>query len=413
MVNQEAFRNHLREALNHLHDPDRLERSPLAALFGVGGRLSAYGEIQDILTAAISAMRPGGQVPPSSRAWHIFELLHCRYVQEMSAPQVAHQLGLSVRHLHREQVAALNVLGKHLWRQFDLGRVDADVSSGALDPQQFPDTVLLENELLWLRDGSPQGPADLSELMKAAVQLGAPLAERHGVRVTYAMPDSIPGLAVHPVGLKQVLLSLITAAIQCAPRGQVELSVRQTGWDVAVELSCPGSRSVPHGASEAGPSALAGAAELARLCGMRLWTSPEGDPLAAQLVAPVYQGVVVLAVDDSKDALRLMERYVVGTRYRLIGERDPERALAMAESLRPGIVVLDVMMPQVDGWRVLGRLRSHPATSHVPIVVCTILDQEELALTLGAVACLRKPVTQQAFLAALDEQVAPPAPVSG
>ena len=173
--------------------------------------------------------------------------------------------------------------------------------------------------------------------MKAAVGLAAPLAERHGVRVTYAVPDSIPGLAVHPVGLKQVLLSLITGAIQCASEGHVDLSARQTGWDVAVELSCPVSQSEPHRASRAGWSALAGAAELARLCGMRLWTSPEGDPLGAQLVAPVYQGVVVLAVDDSEDALRLMERYVVGTRYRLIGERDPGRALAMAESPGQGV----------------------------------------------------------------------------
>lgn len=413
MASQEAFLEHLREALNHLHDPDRLGRSPLARRFGIGGRLSTYGELQDILTGAILAMRPTGQVPPGSRAWRIYELLHCRYVQEMSAPQVAHQLGLSVRHLHREQAAALDALGQHLWRQFALARTEEVASPGARDLQEPPGTSSLEDELLWLRDGPHEGPADLPELLGAAVELAAPLAERHGVRVSYAVPEPIPGLAVHPVGLKQVLLSLITAAIRCAPGGHVELSVKQPGWDVAVELSCPGSQPAPHRASEAGSSALAGAAELARLCGMRLWTSAEGDPFAAQLVAPAYQGVVVLAVDDSKDALRLLERYVVGTRYRLIGERDPERVLAMAESLRPGIVVLDVMMPQVDGWRVLGRLRSHPATSHVPIIVCTILAQEELALTLGAAACLRKPVTQQAFLAALDEQVAPLAPGSG
>ena len=63
-------------------------------------------------------------------------------------------------------------------------------------------------------------------------------------------------------------------------------------------------------------------------------------------------------------------------------------------------------MPQVDGWEVLGRLRQHPLNSHIPTIVCTILAQEELALSLGASAFVRKPVTRQAFLAALDRQIA-------
>jgi CheY-like chemotaxis protein len=62
-------------------------------------------------------------------------------------------------------------------------------------------------------------------------------------------------------------------------------------------------------------------------------------------------------------------------------------------------------MPQTDGWRVLSQLRQHPLTSHIPVIVCTILVQEALALSLGACAFLRKPVTRQAFLAALDRLV--------
>jgi CheY-like chemotaxis protein len=68
--------------------------------------------------------------------------------------------------------------------------------------------------------------------------------------------------------------------------------------------------------------------------------------------------------------------------------------------------MVDVMMPQVDGWEVLGQLREHPLSSHIPIVVHTILAQEELALSLGASAFLRKPVTRQDFLAALDRLIA-------
>ncbi|NIV31704.1 MAG: response regulator, partial [Anaerolineae bacterium] len=76
------------------------------------------------------------------------------------------------------------------------------------------------------------------------------------------------------------------------------------------------------------------------------------------------------------------------------------------EEFSPQVILLDVMMPQIDGWEILGRLRQHPLTSHIPTVVCTILAQEELALSLGASAFVRKPVTRQVFLAALDRQIA-------
>ena len=406
MVSQEAFLEHLRDALNHIHDPDRLGRSPLASLFGVEGRLSAYGELQDILTSAITAMRPGRQVPPSSRAWRIYELLVCRYLQEMSATQVAHQLGLSIRHLHREQAAALDALGQHLWNEIPFPRAGSPPGHVDADAPAEPESTSLEDELTWLRGDLQEGPTELRQVLAAAVELAAPLAERHGVGIRSQTPDSIPMLAVHPVGLKQVLLSLAATAVHAANGGLVLISVRPAGWNVTIELSCPASAPMEAVMDAEGALALRssidGAADLARLCGMRLWTSEPCDPFAVQLVAPALQGALVLAVDDNEDALKLLDRYLAGTRYRLMAESDPERAMDAATSLRPAAVVLDVMMPQVDGWRVLGRLRSHPATSRIPVIVCTILAQEELALSLGAAACLRKPVTQQRFLRTLD-----------
>jgi CheY-like chemotaxis protein len=65
-----------------------------------------------------------------------------------------------------------------------------------------------------------------------------------------------------------------------------------------------------------------------------------------------------------------------------------------------------VMMPNVDGWELLGRLRQHPSTADIPVLVCTILPQETLALSLGASAFVRKPITRQVFLSALDHQLA-------
>ncbi len=71
------------------------------------------------------------------------------------------------------------------------------------------------------------------------------------------------------------------------------------------------------------------------------------------------------------------------------------------------MILLDVMMQHVDGWQVLSDLRQEPTTSHIPVIICTILPVEGMALSLGANAFLQKPVSQQQFLHALDEQCQP------
>jgi CheY-like chemotaxis protein len=118
----------------------------------------------------------------------------------------------------------------------------------------------------------------------------------------------------------------------------------------------------------------------------------------------------VLVVDDNADTLQLLQRYLSNSRYRFNGTSDPQQALQLAEELAPKAILLDVMLPDVDGWELLGRLNEYPETSDVPVVVCTILPQEQLALSLGAAAFIPKPVSRSELLATLDRLLgqAPP-----
>ncbi len=65
------------------------------------------------------------------------------------------------------------------------------------------------------------------------------------------------------------------------------------------------------------------------------------------------------------------------------------------------MLVLDVMMPETDGWSLLAQWRHHPATQAIPVAVCTILPQQELSRVLGAKLFMQKPVTQEQFLETL------------
>jgi len=62
-------------------------------------------------------------------------------------------------------------------------------------------------------------------------------------------------------------------------------------------------------------------------------------------------------------------------------------------------------MPQDNGWMVLARLKQHPLTMNCPVIICSVLPQETLAMTLGASGYLKKPFTREAFLQVLEQQI--------
>lgn len=107
-------------------------------------------------------------------------------------------------------------------------------------------------------------------------------------------------------------------------------------------------------------------------------------------------------VDDNHDLLELFQRYTAGTRYHLVGTSDPAQVIPLIERYAPRAILLDVMMPTIDGWQLLGQLRQHLATQSLPVVICTIVAQEELAFALGASDFLHKPVSRAGLLQVLD-----------
>jgi CheY-like chemotaxis protein len=407
ILTNDQFLKHLRDALNHLYDPDRLRQSPLATLFGVGDRFDTPARLQCILTEAIESLESEADEAPRSRSRRIYDLLLYRYVQQFSQQEVANQLGLSVRHLRREQHAALEVLACRLWEQFHLEtklRGDADVAvvQGASGDSTGGPSV--NDELAWLRDAPPER-SDLDQTLTAVQDLVQPLAVQHEVHLEITLADTLPNLAVHPVALRQILLNLLSLAIRQTD-DQVCILVRSLRWEVEIHVQCAKSSSGSPPVWGGEDSSLDMARRLVRLCGGMLTTSDDKSTFEVTLVLPALEQLPVLGIDDNADTLQLLRRYTANTRYRFIGVQDPEQALGLAEQFSPQIIVLDVMMPQIDGWEVLGRLRQHPLTSRLPIIVCTILAQEELALSLGASALVCKPITRQDFLSALDQQVA-------
>ena len=81
---------------------------------------------------------------------------------------------------------------------------------------------------------------------------------------------------------------------------------------------------------------------------------------------------------------------------------DDESGLQAAQELAPAAILLDILLPGLDGWEVLRRLRGDAVTRPIPVMVITIVDSASLGLALGAVDYFVKPVSRETLLAALS-----------
>jgi two-component system cell cycle response regulator len=116
----------------------------------------------------------------------------------------------------------------------------------------------------------------------------------------------------------------------------------------------------------------------------------------------------ILVVDDIPINVKLLEAKLLVEYYDVITANDGETALAMAESEAPDIILLDVMMPGIDGYEVCRRLKANPKTVHIPVVMVTALNQPKdriMGLEAGADDFLTKPPNDIALFARISSLV--------
>jgi GAF domain-containing protein/DNA-binding response OmpR family regulator/HAMP domain-containing protein len=119
----------------------------------------------------------------------------------------------------------------------------------------------------------------------------------------------------------------------------------------------------------------------------------EIKPVEAPRIAADPNGsATVLIVDDDPAARELLTAALKGAGYRLVHATGGAEALAMARTIRPDAITLDVMMPKPDGWDVLGALKADAELCDIPVIIVTVAPDRGVGLSLGAVEVLTKPV---------------------
>ena len=115
---------------------------------------------------------------------------------------------------------------------------------------------------------------------------------------------------------------------------------------------------------------------------------------------------VILVVDDIATNVTFMKALLKGKNYEVMDAYSGKEALQLAEERVPDVIILDIMMPVMDGYEVLARLRANEATKHIKVVMLSALsDSKDIknAMDLGADEYLTKPVFAKKLYQVLDK----------
>jgi CheY-like chemotaxis protein len=111
---------------------------------------------------------------------------------------------------------------------------------------------------------------------------------------------------------------------------------------------------------------------------------------------------MVVLIDDDPSMQELLERSLGKRGIRVRGALNGVEGMRLVRELSPDAIVLDVMMPGMDGWTVLTELKNDLELAHIPVVMLTIVDQRELGIMLGAAEYLLKPVDPDRLTSVLE-----------
>lgn len=396
----------LRDALGHLYDPSYTPPPPLCLALGQSPTVGAQ-PIRDALIQAIHDLEPGKEVPPQTRAWRIYDLLYYRFIKGLTQEETAALLGLTSRHIRREQGEALRVLAERLFKNRfreqppetpPPSAPPARALESANGTTPTNERTQVRREMAALQESAPDQLSPVAETIERTIHLAGPLLADANTRLRLTPDVALPAnlqAAIHPSALRQLLIHMLTLLAEGLSGGEIALAAHAEGEWVVIHIAA--DRPV---CAQALQDMLI--SEILATTGGTMTQSPD-DPATIHIALPRVMTARVLLVDDNLDLVHVYRRYTAGTRYELVHTSHGSEVIPLVEQQHFDLIVLDVMLPDIDGWEVLTTLRQHPVGRKIPLVVCSVVREEELALSLGASGFLAKPVRPRQFLQALNQ----------
>lgn len=405
----------VRSVLLHLYDNAFLQNHPLTALWAggqAGDRLTHAQDLRRILLDSIERLRP--QSAAHGDAARAYAVLTYRCVDGLTIEEIEQKLGLSRRQTYREFTKGIEAVSNQLQDLLAARTppLPAITSAPVEAKEELSRRELAEAELARLGREVRCETLHLADVVTGVCKLLEARLQRRAITIQSTGMEYLSPVLADRTLLRQALLNLLSYAVDAMPDGatleisaqeapaSIRLLVHQADDEVMAnrQLNPP-----PH---REGVGLTVAQSLIAAQNGALSFDSAQGR-WSAGIVLPAALTPTILVIDDNRDLIELFQRYLAGHRVVVAGAGSGEEAAALLRQVSPQAILLDVMMPHQDGWDVLQRLRQDIALAETPIIVCSVLREHDLSLSLGASDTLVKPVSQPALLDVLRRWLGP------
>ena len=311
----EQFEQLLRETLTNLYNPSHHPDSLIWQAVDLTP-LDGKEKFNVALIQAIEDLKPASDVPLSSRANRLYELLSFRYVHGHTQAETAVHLGLSPRHLRREQQEAIHLLARSLWRdeivdQLTLEKVKSDIKQSDVIPGKMKRRFQIQQELSSLHQSAPDAVADVAKVIRGAVSLGKVLAKNYHVELIGNSVSEEWIAQLHPSVLNQIILKSVEVMVsQMSNGGLIEIGAKQAGNNIIITVngnpiltdSLPSSEFI-----ETTLNSLGG----------DFYVHQSGQHVSLEIKLLSAEKIIVLVVEDNDDLVHFYRRCAAGTKFHI------------------------------------------------------------------------------------------------
>ena len=401
----ETIEQELRHALGHLHDPSYQPPDVLYALIGCDS-LSGPVSVQSALIRSIDDLKPATGLPASAQSAQSYDVLLNRFVLGLTQEEATDRLHLSLSSLRRAQRVGVHTLTRLLWECNETRLRALEHHSRQTPAEGLPGDENVhaqatdwlgqaEHELASLQAAAPDAVSDVATTIAGVLELEKALGlqKQVGLKIEFVQPGLSAKL--HRSVLRQILITALRRLAEYAVEEPIRIYAGLGDGDVQITISA--TLSPDHQ-----PTVQDLVGDILIPEGVSVAASIKGIHVFLRVEMPSVGKINVIVVDDNPDMARFFRRATEGTRYRIVHLQQGAELFDSIAVARPDVVVLDVMLPDVDGWELLLRLHEDPETRTIPVIVCSVVREGELAISLGASSYLPKPVRRREFIQALD-----------
>jgi CheY-like chemotaxis protein len=387
----EEFSHSVSDALSQLYDSVALQSHPLGRVLfpGETNPLRRCQLLRKTLLDAIHSLEPGPGVPGGAPDRRLYRLVELRFIEGLDPNEAMTRLALAKSQFYRDQARVLEMLAETIWSL---------MPSPSLPLQPVdPRSQLIHAEVERLSPNRDGESIDAAALAADLRQIISPLAEDRQIRL-----GEFDLAALHQKALDRVLLrqTILTALITALDLPELHTLTLSSQWDlnscgvrVIAGLETGGTDPLP-----APNDTLEACRLLAEALGGGLRIIPGKTEITFTLTWPLNPGRLLLVIDDNTGMADLFRLYVKSANWAVLSASGGREAREILRDNRPDLIMLDILMPQEDGWELLRALKTGETSKLIPVVICSVLKQPQVALKLGASAYVEKPVSQQTLL---------------